>query len=446
MPSKSSQRKKRKRFQQGRRTASGVLGHEAVIDQFVGLQRFFETTLLDRSGVSYHHRSGDRPEWIYRPSNAKTLTAESGDWTDPDTQEMEWIQEHLRRLKNARVYTVDPALYTHLYEEAHETVMRDIGLSAVYLDALSEDAVADMTSFDGDISEWVSSADTEAAAHMRSYARAWGDEIGRRSAAVALFNVDHLPFQHTYFGYDDGFLLDTVDLAQRFGNLDLGALERVWVVGHLFSADGTVVEFFRTEVGVLPVSTASHSKYGFGYGTLREPDGWKCGNSLMPVILTNLLETVHGLHTTFVTQVPVPKAHRKTLKKVGQEVIPEEFYLVRIRPKHITVNQRTKDGDEETPKRKLTYRRDRAGHVRCLFQTDKLPLDPAVKRSLIERGYSVYEDYRPVAPNHMAYAIERGKPLRQPGYWWAILVTHVKEHQFPSDPTLPYRPANRLVQ
>ena len=396
MPSKSAERRKRKRFQQGRRTASGQLGHAAVIEQFVGLQRFFQST--------------------------------------PNDSCSEWTAEHLKRLKRARVYTVDPALYTHLYEETHETMMREVfGMSPLSVDEASPDAVEELASFGGDIIAWINSGDTEAAAHLRSQAKEWGDAVRHRSASVERFNVDHLPFRHTYFGYDDGIVLDRVDLVQRFDKRDLSGVDRVWMLGHLFSADGTIVEFFRTDVG-------------FGYGTVREPDGWKCGDSLMPVILTNLLETVHGLHTTYVTQVAVPKTHRKGLKRVAQEVIPEEFYLVRIRPKHITVTQRTKDGDEETPQRKLAYRRDRAGHVRCLFKTDKLPLDPALKRSLVERGYSVYEDYRPVAPQHMAYAIERGKPLRQPGYWWAILVTHVQEHQFPSDPSLPYRPANRLVQ
>ena len=434
MPSKSSQRKKRKRFQQGRRTPSGVLGHEAVIEGFVALQRFFESTLEEGAAAGlYDHRQWSGRGW----------ETGRGSGLVPDSKERGWAEDHLKRLKHAQVYTVDPALYTHLHEEAHELVMREIGMTAAIADELCEDTAKEAVGHGlDDLGEWMEEAASPAAESMRLYGNAFGEEVERRRVAVEGFNVDHLPFRHTYFGYDDGILLDPLGLEHRFGNLDLPDLQRVWVLGHLFSADGTVVEFFRTGIEM----KGRKPRYGFGYGTLREPDGWNCGNSLMPVILTTLLETVHGLHTTFVTQVPVPKAHRKGLKRVAQEVIPEEFYLVRIRPKHITINQRTKEGDEETPKRKLTYRRDRAGHVRCLFQTDKLPLDPALKRSLVERGYSVYEDYRPVAPQHMAYAIERGKPLRQPGYWWAILVTHVQEHQFPSDPSLPYRPANRLVQ
>jgi len=423
--SRNKNKRRRGARKRARKAVDGRPGYEWALEMFLDLQTYL----------------GQLQE--EDPSLAVT-SFEGGEEANPHLQG-EWIADLRSRMGRAKLYSVDPKLPLALDDEAHEHADR------LLVDEWGE--------FAFDAPEV-----TEAERVMR--ARRFFT-VMRRLNERAVLDVDLLPFDHTYFAYDAGYALDSSEVRIRFP-MQAKKVRQVHVLGHLICADGLIVEFFRTlmvqrvafdrdglaslERLGLAVPDASEGfgereQLGFGYGTVLEPGGdWNGTLTTLPQTLTELVAVVHDMHTTYVHTQTLGAGERRKLepKAPKPEAVPQEYYTVRLRPHHITERMAEKRDAEA---RKLTYRRDRSKHERCLFDRGPLPLDDRKKASLLKRGYKVYDKRsQRMRGKDMRRAVKRGKLIKGPDEWLAILTTYVQEHQFPNDPTLPYRPANRIVQ
>lgn len=298
-------------------------------------------------------------------------------------------------LRNSRVFEITAATYQAISEEVYHHVWSNVANLPA-----GGTTIADLGEEEG----------------RAAYDRVW-DEAQR----LPVFG-DIMPFDHMFFGLDDGIRLDDarIDamLSVRPRNLIRARLIGV-LVGPVYGGAGIhCVMFVRvTEAGgkdyVVPCAER--------IGNSETEAQWANPALLYPWIVNALLSYVHEHRTTIIENAPsknVRRQYGRLARGGGMTIIPQPFYTVPLRDS--VIEDEARKAVRGVAKRApLSYRHDRRGHERCRIRRGKLPLDEKTRTKLTKRGYKVFT-VQGLDSDAQRQLSERGQPPKRMDEWLAI--------------------------
>lgn len=258
---------------------------------------------------------------------------------------------------------------------------------------------------------------------------------------------DKLPFPSIFLGYGAGVNLPSHMIDLKSPESIKGDVLSMTLLGHCLTSKQEAIAFFHAH---LKIRTGKDLPQEVMWGEVMhtgDGGGWPRSIDLEPWTLPHLVRLIND-HRTFIEEVEVSGAIRKTIKESHKELgiedykhIPKPYYKLKMDTRTIKEKVRRQLGKPAQPRK---FKTDVRAHERCKVRRGKLPLDPKLAEKLTERGYTIYSS---TALDQEAYhrLLERGMPYKMADEWLAIKAIWVKEHYSSSDPNLPYIPAVRTM-
>lgn len=306
---------------------------------------------------------------------------------------------------------------------------------------------------------------------------------------------DRLPFDHCYFNFGPGVVLQQHQLVYR--RVPQEVLTKLTIshgtlVGWLVSHDGLFVEFLKLHSPVSPQTgkviiepdgtrvpweawtwLAGHQPDGeqlfesgisipaqrhgithegeelVGLGTL-VGQGWRAPYSLNPWMLQAVIAAIND-HRTFIVQRRPNMNQRYDLRSFAKTMthrelrkpVPKPYYEFELQSKLLDDSVRRTLHAASSRTWKLQHRCDVRGHERVFMQRGVLPISPKEHAKLTKAEYRIYT-FGQLSAEDYSRLMERGIAPKRAHEWIAIKHRWVESY-IKGPPDGPYIPAIRRV-
>ena len=328
-------------------------------------------------------------------------------------------QRARRFMQQAKIFDVDPALYTEAKELLFARTCGELDVDETLADPYYE------------------------ADHLMAMMHEWSIDAPMPEVR---------PFSNVYIAYRAGIAMDRIESSKYFSQGDMDTLgipmDRYRIMGHLIGETGEVWTFARGHMWGLP--DAPHTWVHLISWDRDREGRWSNGITMVPWTVPTFLELIEEYKTVALEPMRVHRDLRKKLKKLKGGTRkswahqPMPYYHVKLRSK--TIRHKIM-GTLGVPYH-LTYRHDVRAHFRLRVRRGPLPLQGRDREELMQPSASgnVYKVFEKGAlPDDLQFEMtRRGLPGRRDGEWVAIMEIRVREHtKGPED--APYIPALRLL-
>lgn len=246
----------------------------------------------------------------------------------------------------------------------------------------------------------------------------------------------HLPFEQVFLVYPRPVLLPEASRTIRDTSWKD---DEVYLIGHLVSFDGDVIEFLWLD------SNLKRAEPALAYHPCCAAGRWQSPLDLTPWIIPAIIDMVND-HKVVVEQTFKDRFEfkKKAKKKDVRMTIPPPYYKITLEEATI------KKSAEETWRRmslrkrhQFEHRFDVRGHERCRILRGEMPIDEKVYAKLEKRGYKIFTSGQ-LDLNTYRLLLQRGLATKRPNEWLAIKTSWVEAHlRGPEDK--PYIPAIRRL-
>ena len=248
------------------------------------------------------------------------------------------------------------------------------------------------------------------------------------NASQQPLDVSHLPFNQVFYMFDEAYTIN----------------EQYSLFGYLVTHEGVVysIRCYFDDDNDSPVLTEKVRDTAISIDFCLEKQSgsnWESGENAF--IVSSLIQYTNE-YRTFIEEHPPPlywKRPKKGKRAFFNHPIPKPYYTIYLKSEILEKEWNQKSGQISY---QFQHRFDRRGHERCYIQRGNLPLEPKLRKKLLEADYRIYT-VELIPEDDLRRLAERGMAIKSAGEWVAIKSRWIEADIIPHNQKLPYVPAVR---